>query len=62
MAGFKVITEGSGLVYTLDRSGKTCTCLQFDANRHSHTKQLSFTPKECGVLINELLTVRQHAA
>ena len=39
---------GSGVVYTVDRSGRTCTCLQFVAEGHcKHLNEVgSYEPKQ----------------
>src|ERR1035441_327856 len=46
--------SGSGVVYTLDRSARACTCLQFAAERHC--KHLN----EVGVYQPKQFTPRTH--
>src|ERR1035441_5078793 len=46
--------SGSGVVYTLDRSGRTCTCHQFSAE--GHCKHLD----EVGVYQTKQFTPRTH--
>jgi hypothetical protein len=46
--------SGSGVVYTVDRSGRTCTCLQFAAE--GHCKHLD----EVGVYQSKQFTPRTH--